>query len=172
MKIPRPVAGDCSDYLAGYSSRVPDGAILDTLAAQIEETAGMLIAAGEERGDHRYAPDKWTVKEVVAHLADTEVVFAYRALCFARGDATPLPGFEQDDWVPRAGCGQRSLAEMVGLMRRARELSLALFGTFPEEAWARRGVANDEAIVVSAFPWVIAGHELHHRRVLRERYGL
>ena len=172
MEIPRPRTGDCSDYLTGYSDQVPDGAILETLATQIEETAGLLNGAGEDRGDHRYAPGKWTVKEVVAHLADSEVVFAYRALRFARGDGTPLPGFEQDDWVPHAGCERRSLAEMVDLLRRARDLSLALFGTFPEEAWDRRGVANDDAIVVSAFPWVIAGHELHHRRVLGERYGL
>ena len=172
MLIPRPVAGDCSDYLTGYCRQVPDGPILETLAAQIEETAGLLTAAGEERGDHRYAAGKWTVKEVVAHLADCELVFAYRALRFARGDETPLAGFEHDEWVPRAGCGQRSLAEMVGLMRRARELSLALFATLPDEAWSRRGVANAEEIAVSAFPWVIAGHELHHRRVLRDRYGL
>jgi hypothetical protein len=172
VSIPRPGAGECSDYLIGYSSRVPDGPILETLAVQIQETAELLEGAGEGRGDHRYAPGKWTVKEVIGHLADSELVFTYRALRFARGDSTPLPGFEQDDWVPRAGCGERTLAEMEELLRRARALSLALFSSFPDEAWGRRGVAAGAEIVVSAFPWIIAGHELHHVAVLRERYGL
>ena len=172
MPIPRPGAGDCTDYLLGYAAQPPDGPVLETLAAQIEETAALLAAAGEDRGDQRYAPGKWTVKEVVGHLADSEVVFAYRALRFARADATELPGFEQDDWVPHAGFGERSLAEMTDLLRRARALSLSLFSTFPEAAWRRRGVASGVEAVVSAYPWIIAGHELHHRRVLRERYGL
>ena len=172
MLIPRPVAGDCSDYLAGYARLVPDGPILATLSNQVEETTRLLENAGELRGDHRYAPGKWTVKEVVGHLADTEVVFTYRALRFARGDATPLPGFEQDDWVPQAGCAERTLAEMVELLRRVRAASLALFANLPEDAWRRRGVAAEAAIVVSAFPWVTAGHELHHVRVLRDLYGL
>lgn len=172
MLIPRPAENDCSDYLMGYASQPPDGPILETLERQVEETAALLIAAGEPHGDHRYAPGKWTVKEVVGHLADSEVVFAYRALRFGRGDATPLPAFEQDEWVAQAACGERSLAEMVDLMRRARALSLAIFTAFPAAAWNRRGIASGDEIVVSAFPWVIAGHELHHRCVLRERYGL
>lgn len=172
MEIPRPTENDCTDYLLGYASQPPDGPILETLASQIEETASMLAAAGEERGDHRYAPGKWTVKEVVGHLADAELVFTYRALRFARGDATRLPGFEQDDWVPHAGCGERTLAEMIDQLRQVRAASLALFVGLPAEAWSRRGVAADAGIVVSAFPWINAGHELHHRRILRERYGL
>jgi len=108
MEIPRPRAGDCSDYLTGYASLPPDGPILDTLATQIDETAALLAAAGEECGDQRYAPDKWTVKEVVGHLVDSEIVFTYRALRFARGDTVELPGFEQDDWVPHAGCERRT----------------------------------------------------------------
>ena len=172
MGIPRPSPGDHAEYLGAYVALVPDGPILETLATQIEETAALLTAAGEERGDHRYAPGKWSVKEVVAHLADTERVFAYRALRFGRGDATPLPGFEQDDWVPSAACGERSLAGLVAELRQVRAASLALFGGFVEEAWARRGTAAAAGIVVSAFPWIIAGHELHHRRVLSERYGV
>ena len=172
MEIPRPRPGDCSEYLTGYSSLVPDGPILETLAVQSEETAALLAAAGEELGEHRYAEGKWTVKEVVGHLADSEMVFAYRALRFGRADTTPLPGFEQDDWVPQAGCGERTLADMAGLLQRVRAASLALFGGFPEGAWRRRGVAAEAEIVVSAFPWIIAGHELHHLRILRERYGL
>lgn len=172
MEIPRPGPGDCSEYLSGYVKRVPDGPILDTLARQVEETAALLEGAGETMGDHAYAPGKWTVKEVIGHLADTELVFTYRALRFARGDTLELPGFEQDDWVPNAGCGERSLAEMVELLRRVRAASLAVFAALPAAAWRRRGVAAGAEIVVSAFPWVGAGHELHHVAVLRERYGL
>jgi len=172
MEIPRPGEGDCTDYLLAYASNPPDGPILETLATQVEETAAMLLAAGEDGGDHRYAPGKWTIKEVVGHLADSEMVFTYRALWFARGDASALPGFEQDDWVPNAGCEERTLAEMVGQLRRVRAASLSLFAGFPAAAWSRRGVAAEAEIVVSAFPWINAGHELHHRRILRERYGL
>ena len=173
MRVPRPGKGDCKDYLAGYASLPPDGPILETLAGQAERTAAILTGpAAAGRGDHRYAPDKWTVKEVVGHIADTELVFAYRALRFARGDATPLPGFQQDDWVPTSGCGERSLAELLELFRRVRAVSLALFAGFPVAAWGRRGVVEGAEIVVSALPWIIAGHELHHRRILRQRYGL
>ena len=172
MEIPRPIAGDCAAYLLGYVELVPDEPILETLASQIDETAALLSAAGEERGEHHYAPGKWTVKEVVGHLADTEQVFTYRALRFARGDATPLAGFEQDDWVRHAGCGDRTLAEITSLLRSVRAASLALFATLPDAAWRRRGVASGSEVVVSAYPWVSAGHELHHRRILRERYGL
>jgi hypothetical protein len=160
------------EYLTGYASLPAEGPILETLAAQMEETAVMLSAAGEERGDHRYAPGKWTVKEVVGHLVDSELVFTYRAVWFARGGAGPLPGYEQDDWVANAGCGERTLAEMVTELRRIRAASLALFAGFPAAAWSRRGIAAEAEIVVSAFPWINAGHELHHRRILRQRYGL
>jgi hypothetical protein len=172
VSIPRPQPGDHADYLGAYVGLVPDGLILQTLEAQIEETASVLTAAGEERGDHRYAPGKWTVKEVVVHLADTERVFAYRALRFGRGDTTSLPGFEQDDWVPLASCDRRTLTETVAELRQVRAASLALFSGFPDEAWGRRGLAAEAEIVVSAFPWIMAGHELHHRQILRQRYGL
>ncbi len=90
----------------------------------------------------------------------------------ARGDTIPLPGFEHDDWVPLAGCGERTLAGLGDTLRRVRAASLALFAGFPAAAWSRRGVAAEAEIGVSAFPWINAGHELHHRRILRERYGL
>ncbi len=172
MEIPRPKAGDCTDELLAYANLPPDGPILETLTSQIGETVEMLLAAGEAVGDHRYAPGKWTVKEVVGHMADAELVFGYRALSFARGDSAPLPGYDQDDWMPAARFGERPFAELVDRLRSMRAVSLTLFAGFPAEAWSRRGVACDAEIVVSAFPWVYAGHELHHCRILRERYGL
>ncbi len=172
MDIPRPSRGDHAEYMGAYVDLVPDGPILATLASQIEDTAALLAAAGEERGEHRYAPSKWSVKEVVGHLADTELVFLYRALRFARGDATPLPGFEQDDWVPQAGCAEQTLADLVVQLRRVRAASLAVFASFSQAAWSRRGAASGAEVVVSAFPWINAGHELHHRRILRDRYRL
>lgn len=172
MEIPRPRPGDYADYMSIYVDCVPDGPILDTLAAQIDETAALLGSAGEERGDHRYAPGKWSVKEVAGHLADTERVFAYRALRFARGDRTPLPAFEQDDWVPAAGSGGRTVADLVEELRRVRGATVALFAGLPAAAWRRDGVASGQRMTVAAAPWIIAGHERHHLEVLRDRYRL
>ncbi len=160
------------EYLAGYIAPVPDGPILETLEREIGETAKLVERAGEARGGHRYAPGKWSVKEVVGHVADTERVFAYRALSFARGDATPLPGFEQDDWVAAGDAEARTVASLVAELRSVRAATLTLFAGFSDEAWGRSGTASGFPVPVVAFPWVIAGHELHHRRILVERYGL
>lgn len=170
--IERPAAGEYDAYYRTYIDQVPDGPILETLAAQRQSTARLLAAVGEDRALQRYAEGKWSVKEVVGHVADAERVFAYRALTAARGDRTPLPGFAENDWVAAAGFDRRPLAELAAELDRARAATLALFGGFSDEELARRGVANGSEVSVRALAWILAGHERHHARVLVERYGL
>jgi hypothetical protein len=170
MKKNRPAPGDYAPYAEQYVSLVTGDDILETLQTQLKQTATFFSGRSERDGNFRYAPDKWTVKEVLGHVADTERVFAYRALRFARGDQTPLSGFEQEDYVRGARFGARPLADVVEEYADVRQASLALFHSLDQEAWLRRGVASDNPVTVLALAYLIAGHELHHRKILEERY--
>jgi hypothetical protein len=140
------------------------------LEAQRLQMAQFLAARSERDGNFRYAPDKWTVKEVLGHVTDTERIFAYRALRIARGDHKPLSGFEQDDYVRAGGFGERSLADLAEEFGQVRSATVALLRPLGDEAWSRRGVANNNEVTVRALAFIIAGHELHHREILKERY--
>jgi uncharacterized damage-inducible protein DinB len=130
-----------------------------------------LFAGRSERdGSFRYAPGKWSVKEVLGHIADTERIFTYRALRIGRGDQTPLSGFEQDDYVKTGVFGERALAELAEEFGAVRGASIVLFRSFKEEAWPRRGVANEKEVTVRALAFITAGHQIHHRAILEERY--
>ena len=166
----RPAADEYAPYYGGYVGLVPDGEILVLLRDQLAETEALLREFRGDRGDHRYAAGKWSVKEIVGHIADTERIFAYRALRFARGDRTPLPGYEQDDFVRGANFGARALPEIAGELRSVRMASITLFAGLSEEALQRRGPANNVEFSVRALAWIIAGHERHHARIIRERY--
>jgi DinB superfamily len=170
MKNPRPAPGDYAPYAEQYILLVGGDDILATLTAQLKQTATLFSGRSERDGNFRYAPDKWSVKEVVGHVADTERIFAYRALRIARGDQTPLEGFEQEDYVRGARFGARKLSDLVEEYADVRQASLALFRSLGEEAWLRRGVASNNPVTVLALSYLIAGHELHHRKILDERY--
>jgi hypothetical protein len=129
-------------------------------------------AIAEDRIDHAYAPGKWTVREIAGHVADGERVFSYRALRFGRGDRTPLPGFDQEIWVPNSNAPSRPWSELLDNLFTVRRATLLLFRSFGEADWTRTGEASGALVSVRAIAYVIVGHELHHRRVLRERYGL
>lgn len=166
----RPSGAEHSPYFGRYVSLVPDGWIVDTLRRQIGETLAFLSPLPDERARHRYAPGKWSVKEVVGHVADSERVFAYRALRFARGDATELPGFDEKQYTANAPFDQRPLADVLREFEAVRGATVALFQGLPDPAWDRSGVANGDPVTVRALAWIIAGHERHHRAVLAERY--
>ncbi|HEX8162397.1 MAG TPA: DinB family protein [Pyrinomonadaceae bacterium] len=166
----RPEPGEYAPYYEKYVSLVPAGDIVETLERQSAETLALLRGVPEERADSAYEPGKWSVKELVGHVVDTERVFSHRALRFGRGDRTPLPGFEQDDYVRGANFGARSLADIAEEFARVRAATVALLRSFDEEAWARRGTANDNEVSVRALAHILAGHELHHMGILRERY--
>ncbi|HXL14848.1 MAG TPA: DinB family protein [Methylomirabilota bacterium] len=170
--IARPAPGEFIEYYGKYISLVPGEDALPALRDQIRETARLLKPLDEPRALHRYAPGKWSVKEVVGHISDSERVFAYRALRIGRGDKTPLPGFDEKTYTPGGRFDTRPLAEILGEYEAVRAASLALFGGMDGEALLRRGTANGNEISVRALAWITAGHELHHRKLLTERYGV
>jgi len=167
---PKPPAGDYAPYYDRYISLVPDGNILETIEQQRRDTILLLSCRGEQDGDFRYAPDKWSVKEVLGHINDTERVFAYRALRIARNDSTPMEGFEQDDYVRNAPFAISPLPDLIEDFIAVRRATVSLLRDLDETMWLRRGVANKNEVTVRALAWTIAGHELHHRRILEEKY--
>ena len=170
--IARPGPDEYAPYYERYIRLVAPDDALEALIAQAEPTARCLGAVDEAGALRRYAPGKWTVKQVVGHVVDSERVFAYRALRIARGDATPLPGFDENRFAEHGDFDARPLADLVLEYRAVRAASIALFASLSEVTLGRRGVANDTPVSARAIAWMIAGHELHHRRVLIERYGL
>jgi len=164
---------ESNEYAASYEkyvALVPHTDILSGLEAQRLQMAQLLTACSERDGNFRYAPGKWSVKEVIGHLADCERIFTYRSLCIARGEATPLPGFEQDDYVRTAGSARRQLRDLAEEFSVVRYSTMALYRSLDDEAWMRRGSANKNEVTVRALAFITAGHELHHRRILEERY--
>jgi uncharacterized damage-inducible protein DinB len=166
----RPATGEYASFYETYISLIQSDDILGALETQRLQTAQLLAPRSEREGNFRYAPGKWSVKEVVGHLSDSERVFAYRAMRIARADTTPLSGFEQDDYVRSSGASERSLPDLAEEYAAVRAASLALFRSLTDEAWARRGTANKNEVTVRALAYIIAGHEVHHRRILEERY--
>ena len=168
--ISKPESDEYAPYYGRYISLVPDHDILGTLETQAAQTAALLSSLKEAQGDLRYAPGKWSVKESLGHLTDAERVFAYRALRIARNDKTPMEGFEQDDYVKFGPFGQNSLASLIAEFTSVRQATLTLFRGLDEAAWTRRGIANKSDVSVRAIAFIIAGHELHHRRIFQEKY--
>lgn len=170
LQIARPEPGEFDRYYERYVALVKDGDIISTLNNQIVETLGLLDKIDDEKAAFRYAEDKWSIKELLGHIIDTERIFAYRALRIARGDATPIEGYEQDDYIKNARfdqCVSADLAEEFALVRKSNVL---MFKGLPESAWHRRGVANNKEITVRALAYICAGHELYHVNILKERY--
>jgi len=171
--VSAPGPDEYAPNFAGYVGHVPVGVnILDLLVKQADETQVRLRGIPESRGRHRYAPGKWSVKEVVLHLADTERIMTYRALRIARADTTPLPGFDENLYTPESGADAVPLGDLAAEFRHVRQASLDLFRHLPAEAWTRRGIATNATISVRALAWIVAGHERHHLGVLAERYGV
>lgn len=166
----RPEASEYAPYYDTYVSKVPDGNILQVLSSQIDETMALLGTLSEEHADYRYAPGKWSIKEVIGHMSDTERVFAYRALRFSRNDTTPLPGFEQEPFTEAANFSDRTLTDLLDEFRTVRQSTIHLFTGMSEAMMMRTGTASQAAISVRALAYLIAGHERHHVGILRARY--
>jgi hypothetical protein len=166
----RPEASEYDPYYAEYIAQIPDGPILETLATQIRATQALLSGVDEARALRRYAPGKWSLKEVVGHIVDTERLYAMRALAFARCERARLFGMEQDEWVAAAGFDARPLPDLLAEFESLRRANLAMFSGFRDDVWMRRGIANEVEFSVRALAWIIAGHERHHVKVIRERY--
>ena len=168
--IARPQPDEYAPYYGGYISRVPEGDLLAMLGVQVDDTLALLRSIPEARGTQRYAPDKWSIKEVVGHICDTERIMSYRALRIARADQTPLPGFEQNDYVPAGHFDQRTLADLGEELSAIRQATLHLFRHFDAAALIRRGTAGGNAFTPRALGYVIAGHERHHVDILKAKY--
>jgi len=165
-----PEEREYNPYYQRYVSLVPQGDIVQTLESQWNQTRALLASIPEERGTYRYEPGKWSIKEVLGHLIDAERIFSYRALRIARGDATPLPGFEQDDYVRTGHFDSLSLSSLIEELSAVRRATVLMLRHLQPEAWTRMGTASTYPVSVRAIAWIIAGHELHHRAVLKERY--
>jgi hypothetical protein len=172
VNVGRPETEGIAPHFVGYIDRVTESDPVAVLATQIDVTIGLLRGLSEADALKRYAPGKWSVKEVVGHLADTERILAYRALRIARGDETPLPGFDENAYIPPAKFDARPLADLLADLWTVRTASLALFKSFDADAWRRRGTASGKPISVHALGYIIPGHERHHVEVLKTRYGL
>ena len=166
----RPQTGEYASSYKGYIDLATEDDIVAALESQALETATLLGGLSEAQASHRYEPGEWSVKQLVGHVTDGERVFAYRALSFARGETTPLLGFDQDPYVANAGSDDRSIADLAEEFAAVRKANVMMFRALSEEAWKRSGIASDNPISVRALAYILLGHERHHMRILRERY--
>jgi uncharacterized damage-inducible protein DinB len=166
----KPGAGEYADHHANYVRLVPEGDIVAILATQLDDTLVPIRELTDEQARYAYAPGKWSVKEVLGHIADAERVFAYRALRIARADATPLASFDENAYTPVGRFNDRALASLLAEVAAVRGATVALFAGLPHDAWQRVGTASNRSVSVRACAWIIAGHELHHRNGLAQNY--
>jgi len=170
ITVARPEPGEYNAYYEKYIALVPGNDVLRFLEDQATLYLRLFAGRGERDGEFRYAPGKWTVKEALGHVSDTERIFAYRALRIARGDKTPLAGFEQDDYVRNGGFAARRLADLADEFAHVRRATVALFRSFDEAAWLRRGTASENEVTVRALAYITAGHAQHHANLFNEQY--
>jgi hypothetical protein len=166
----RPGAGEYAEHYAKYIAKVPGTDVLGILESERRRMLQLFAGRTERDGNFRYAHDKWTVKEVLGHISDTERIFSYRALRIGRGDQTPLASFEQDDFVKTGGFASRTIGDLVEEFDAVRGASIALFRSFDDQAWSRRGVASQKEVTARALGYITAGHQIHHRMILEEQY--
>jgi hypothetical protein len=165
-----PESTEFAAYYGKYTSRVKSDDIVATLERQIRNTQSFFGSLTESESEFRYAPDKWSIRQMLGHVIDTERIFSYRALRISRGDKTPIEGFEQDDYVRNASFERRSMADLLAEFETVRRATVFLFRSLDAPAWSRRGIASQNEVTVRALAYIIAGHELHHMEVLRQKY--
>ena len=170
MTQKRPQKSEYAVFYEKYVALVPGGDFLEILQDQQATLLRLLSPLTDEQANFRYAPGKWSIKEVVGHISDAERIFAYRLLRIARGDQTPLPGFEQDPYIANGNFSARPLSNLLEELSAVRKASVTLVCSLDEKAWMRRGVASQKEITALAIAFIIAGHERHHRMILEERY--
>jgi len=169
-KFDRPGKDEYQPYYETYVAKVPAADLVGGLTAQIGEVMTLLRPLTDDQARSAYAPGKWTIKEVVGHLIDTERVMSYRAMSFARGDATPLPGFDEKAWTPAGQFNQRALGGLIDEWVAVRSATIAFFSGLPVDSVGRRGLANGNEVSVRGLAYIISGHTLHHAGILKERY--
>jgi hypothetical protein len=168
--IGRPQSDEAAPYYFTYINKVTGDDAASVIESQLEESLAFFSTISEEKSLHRYAPDKWSIRQVLNHINDAERVFALRALWFARGFDSPLPSFDQNVGVSGGQADKIAWAAHVEEFRRVRLSTISLFANMPAEAWSRRGIASDNPFTVRALAFIIPGHLTHHVNILRERY--
>jgi hypothetical protein len=172
MQSARPEASEYAPFYANYVAGVPETDVVSALRDSGTEITALLAAIPESRAGFRYAEGKWSIRELIGHVIDAERIFTYRALRLARGDATPLPAFEENDYVRTAGSDARTVADLVAELRAVRQSTVRMFASFPDEAWTRTGTVSGRPVSVRALAYITAGHARHHLKMLRERYDV
>jgi len=168
--LPRPRPHEYNPYYQKYIDLVPDGDILEILRNEMEATQELLASVPPDKEEDRYADGKWSLREVVGHLIDTERLFSFRALWFARGAEGDMPGMDQEIWAQASTAGRRPLAELAREWAALRASNVLFFGSLTADDGKRQGVASNFEVTVRALPWMMAGHELHHRTIIRREY--
>ena len=169
--IEKPKDGEFPPYANMYIQLLPgDGQLLKHLKNNFIATKELILSLPEGKLNYRYAENKWTIKEIMVHIIDDERIYAYRALRFARNDETELPGFEQDDYVLYSRANERSIENIMEEYEAVRRSTIALFDGLPEDSFLRMGIANNNKVTVRALAYHIAGHELHHINIIKEKY--
>jgi uncharacterized damage-inducible protein DinB len=168
----RPAPTEYAPAFARYVALVPEDDVLSAIEEQSSATQKLLASLDETRASFRYEEGKWSVKEVIGHMVDTERIIGWRALAIARGETQPLPGFDEDEYVRNANFDAWRLGDLAEAYALGRRANIVFLQNLPEEAWNRRGTANGFDVTVRALAWIIVGHERHHQHVLRERYRL
>ena len=170
MGLTRPLPGEYAEAYAPYLAEAGDGDVRTLLQGQMGEVTALFAGLSETQGGFRYAPGKWSLKDLLQHLSDAERIFAYRCLRIGRGDATPLPGFEEEAYAAAARADERPMADLLADFRATRTASLTLFHGLPDSAWGQQGTTNGRTITARCIPFICAGHAAHHLTVIRERY--
>jgi hypothetical protein len=168
--LQHPNQSEYPEYYVPYLSLVPEGNLLQILEENLTEIEELFKGISEEDGQFRYAPNKWSIKEVLCHMADTERVMAYRLLRIGRGDQTPLAGFNEGHFVEGSQASQLPIQNILDDFVAVRKASITLIQNMPKEAWANIGQANQKETTARAFAYIIAGHSMHHMKTLNERY--
>ena len=161
---------EAAEYYFTYINQVPAGDVRKILRAQLPDTLALFKSIDEKRSMHRYAPDKWTIRESIGHVNDTERLFVFRALWFARGLDSPLPSFDQNVAVPTSGANERPWSSHIEEFEHLRGATISFFDHLPDDAWGRRGTASGYQFSVRALAFMTAGHLTHHVKILREKY--
>ena len=172
MSIVKPSVHEYAPYYHTYIGKVEGNDLIPALSNSAKNFIDFLEGIPQHKHDHKYAEGKWTIKEVVAHIIDCERVFAYRALTFSRNDKTDLPGFDENAWAPQTNTANRTMASLIEEYRNLRAADILMFENMTEEMSQRAGRANGQPISVRALGYILAGHEMHHMTVIKERYLL